>query len=212
MSTNFDNADSDADSANAEAADGNGDSLLETRAPDLRLVQSSARRLSASTIAWGVALGALLGVGLTVGGFAYFYRGTAEVLTLEALQAAELRWKQDGPPSYNQDLELVGSQAGTIQVEVRDGQVTRMIRNGYQPSQQRTWSYWSVPGQFETIEVDWEAAKHPEQGFGVAPGVQAVLRAEFDQRYGYPRFYQRILMGTGIHVEWRVTRFEVVGK
>ena len=87
-----------------------------------------------------------------------------------------------------------------------------MVRDGVEPKQRRTWDYWSVPGQFETIHIDWEAAKHPQEGFGVAPGTKVVLRAEFDQRYGYPRFYQRILLGTGIHVEWRVTRFEVVEK
>ena len=168
------------------------------------------RRLPASTVAWGIALGVVLGIVLSVAGFAYFYRGTAELLTYEALETAEERWKRAGPASYNQDLELVGTQAGKIHVEVRGGQVTKMVRNGYEPSQQRTWYYWSVPGQFETIHIDWEAAKHPQEGFGVAPSVKAVIRAEFDPRYGYPRFYQRILLGTGIHVEWRVTRFEVV--
>ncbi|MBL9125943.1 MAG: hypothetical protein JNG90_20035, partial [Planctomycetaceae bacterium] len=167
-------------------------------------------RLPASTIAWGVALGGAVGIAATLAAFAYFVRGTAEVLTLEALREAQAKWEEAGPASYNQELELVGSQAGTIQVEVRRGEVTRMVRNGYQPSQQRTWWYWSVPGQFETIDVDWEAAQDPPRGFGVAPGTRAILRAEFDPQYGYPRFYQRVLLGTGIHVEWRVTRFEAV--
>jgi len=171
---------------------------------------ASRARLPASTIAWGVALGGAVGIAATLAAFAYVARGTAEILTLEALRAAQAQWEQAGPASYNQELELVGSQAGTILVEVRHGEVTRMVRNGYQPSQQRTWRYWSVPGQFETIEVDWEAAQDPPRGFGVAPGTRAILRAEFDPQYGYPRYYQRILLGTGIHVEWRVTRFEAV--
>lgn len=171
-----------------------------------------ARMLRTSSIAWGMALGGVVGIVLTVLALVYFFRGEGTPLTVEALQEAETRWAQHGPPSYNVDLALVGSQPGQIQVEVRDGEVTRMVRNGHQPSQRRTWYYWSVPGQFETITIDFEAAKQPAEGFGVASGTQVVMRAEFDPQFGYPRFYQRILLGTGIHVEWQVTRFEVVSE
>lgn len=167
-------------------------------------------RLSTRTMATVAALGGLLGLAATMGVLLLLARGSAPPLTVDALQAAQSRWNAAGIASYNLELELVGSQAGKIQVEVRDGQVTRMVRNGYQPSQTRTWYYWSVPGQFETIEIDLEAAKDPERGFGVAPGTRAVLRGEFDEQLGYPKFYQRILLGTGIHVEWKTTKFEVV--
>ncbi len=168
------------------------------------------RRLRTSAVAWAATLGALLGLGVTLALLILFFRGSIPPLTQEALEAAEKNWQSSGPASYNLELELVGTQAGKIRVEVRDREVTRMVRNGYEPSHKRTWYYWSVPGQFETIEIDFEAAKNPEQGFGVAPGTQAVLRAEFDERFGYPKFYQRILLGTPIHVEWKTTLFEAV--
>lgn len=162
------------------------------------------------TVALTVTVGTLVGLAISLLSVGWFFRSSAAPLTDEALAAAEKNWESAGPASYNLDLELVGSQAGTIQVEVRNGEVTRMVRNGHVPRQRRTWYYWSVPGQFETIHIDLAGAEHPDQAFGVAPGTRAVIRAEFDERLGYPKFYQRILLGTGIHVEWTTTRFEVV--
>lgn len=170
------------------------------------------RRSRSRPLALGIAFGLLIGITISVAGLIYFFRSSVPILTPDALAAAEKRWAELGPSSYDVDLELQGTQAGTIQVEVRQGEVTRMIRNGRQPSQRRTWYYWSIPGQFETIAVDLDHAANPEQGFGVPAGSAAVLRAEFDPQYGYPRFYQRILLGTPIHVEWKVTRFEKVGE
>jgi hypothetical protein len=129
-------------------------------------------------------------------------------LTEPLLAAAEARWEANGPANYDLDLELAGARPGVVHVEVRDGEVTAMSRDGVTPSQQRTWYVWSVPGQFETIERELELAEDPQFEMQAAEGTQVVLRAEFDPKYGYPRQFHRLVFGGGPEVFWRVTRFE----
>lgn len=129
-------------------------------------------------------------------------------LTESRLEAAEQRWEADGPDSYDMDLELRGARPGDVHVEVRGGQTVAMTRDGQTPSQRRTWSVWSVPGQFETIERELELAADPEHEMQAAAGTRLRLHAEFDPQYGFPRQFHRIVYGGGPEVYWRVTRFE----
>lgn len=128
-------------------------------------------------------------------------------ITREDLDATEQRWLERGPQSYDVDLMLSGRQSGPIHVEVRDGLVTRMQRNGVVPSQRRTWDYWSVPNQFATIRQDFDSAENPLGGFGVAAGAEVDIRAEFDPEFGFPRRYYRTVSGTPYDVEWETTSF-----
>ena len=66
-----------------------------------------------------------------------------------------------------------------------------------------------MPEQFETIRQDFDSSEKPG-GFGAAAGTETILKAEFDPQYGYPRRYQRFVLGTDLDVEWHVTRFEAV--
>jgi hypothetical protein len=129
-------------------------------------------------------------------------------LTEASLVSAQRRWQEHGPASYELDLEIKGARPGVVHVEVRDGEVTTMTRDGREPSQPRTWHVWSVPGQFETIERELELAADPEYEMQAAAGTELWLRAEFDPKYGYPRQFHRIVFGGGPEVYWRVTKFQ----
>ena len=94
-------------------------------------------------------------------------------------------------------------------IRAADFILTKMTRDGVTPSQSRTWEYWTVPEQFETIRQDFDSSE-TAGGFGAAPGSQTILKAEFDQQYGYPRRYQRFVLGTDLAVEWDVTHFAPV--
>lgn len=158
--------------------------------------------------------GMLLGGALAaIGGFGWWaLAGPERVpdLTSEALAEAIRRWDDAAVGDYRLELSLEGRQPGEIAIEVRDGEVTRFTRDGVSPSQRRTWDYWKVENQLATIEEDLDSARDPQRGFGAPAGSRVVQRAEFDARYGYPRRYQRFILGTPLDVVWEITRFELL--
>ena len=158
-----------------------------------------------------VALGVLLGVAVAAGGmFALSIAHRGEQMpriTRQDLEAAARRWDEHGPASYDMDISIGGRRPGPVYIEVRGGRVTRMTRDGVVPSQPRTWEYWTVPGQFDTIRQDFDSAETPG-GFGVLAVTETIFRAEFDPRYGYPRRYERTVLGTNLDVDWTVTSFK----
>jgi Family of unknown function (DUF6174) len=185
------------------------------------------RRSRTLVTAAGILVGVAIGLGLVFAALIWNRKASAPIVTREDLAAAERRWNDRGPASYNMDLEIGGRQPGPVHIEVRDGRVTRMTRNGVTPSQPRTWAYWTVPEQFETIRQDFDSAETPG-GFGAAVGTQTILKAEFDPEFGYPRRYQRFVLaskapsqsptpspqvtsgGADLDVEWIVTRFAAI--
>jgi Family of unknown function (DUF6174) len=129
-------------------------------------------------------------------------------LTPEDLTAAERLWEEKGPASYNLDLQIEGNQPGVVHVEVRDGVTTNMQRDGRTPTQRRVWDVWSVPGMFDMIERELDIAADPVHEMDATANSRVELRAAFDQQYGYPIRFQRIVYGGGTEVYWRVTKFE----
>ena len=129
-------------------------------------------------------------------------------LTFQRYEAAREQWREVGPPSYDMDIRIGGLRPGVVKIEVRDGEVTAFERDGFTPEQKRLWKYWSVEGQFETIDRELEGAEDPEREMDFAAGTQIILRAAFDAKYGFPRGFQRVVLGGGTEVYWRVTRFE----
>jgi hypothetical protein len=100
-----------------------------------------------------------------------------------------------------------------VHVEVRDGEVTHMTRDGMTPSQRRTWYYWSVPGQLDTIELELEMAKDPVKSYGASGARDVALWAEFDPQYGYPRQFDRVVLGASdLEVHWKVTSFRPIAE
>jgi hypothetical protein len=169
------------------------------------------RRRRLSTIVLALALGAALGLGVTVGLVSWLTSSDKTVpLTAENLEQAQQLWQAHGPKSYDLDLAIGGLRAGTVHVEVRDGQVTAMTRDGHTPSQRRTWDVWAVPGQFDTLETELADLTHPERGFAAPPGAQIIERVRFDPELGYPQHYVRLVLGTELGIEWSTTSFKRV--
>ena len=129
-------------------------------------------------------------------------------LSQEAYERAVELWAKNGPRDYELDLELAGNRPGKIHVEVRGGEVVHMTRDGVEPRQKRTWDYWSVPGQLETIGQELEMARDPAASFKTPGATQMVMWAEFDPERGYPRQYDRVVLGANFEVHWKVTRFQ----
>lgn len=167
------------------------------------------RRLRPLPLLLGIAAGLAAAI---VGVLAFFFLTSdrAPRLTRAAYEAAVARWDAQGPASYNLDLELTGNRPGVVHVEVRDGHAVRMTRDGVEPKQERTWFYWTVPGQFDTIAEELEMAENPAQAFNSPSATQVVIWAEFDPQLGYPLRYDRVVLGTDFEIHWKVTRFEPI--
>ena len=171
---------------------------------------SPRRRLRASDVVLGAAAGALVTFVAIVVVVVLSRRHTAPPLTAAALADAQQRWQKNGPADYGMDLIVTGRQASHYHVEVQAGQPSRVLRND-QPTTSRTWHYWTVPGLFEVLEHDMDCSDDPTRGFGARRGSQAVLRAVFDAELGYPRKFERLILGEPhLDMTWQITRFERV--
>jgi hypothetical protein len=107
------------------------------------------------------------------------------------------------------DLEIGGAQPGSVHVEVRNGEVVAMQRDGVTPVQRRVWDVWAVPGQFETLERELQLAVDPAGQMGASADTRLSIQCEFDPQFGYPRQYHRFVYGGGPEVYWRTPKFEV---
>ena len=178
--------------------------------PDPVPTRTIARR-RVGPIVLGTLLG-LLGMVAVLTVVVFWSREKLPILTQADYDAALARWDRNKPSDYDLDLELHGNRAGQIHVEVRGGEVMHMTRDGVEPRQKRTWDYWSVPGQLDTIGQELEMSKTPAISFGAPGAAQVMMWAEFDAKYGYPRHYRRVVLGADFEVDWIVTRFDVLGR
>jgi hypothetical protein len=191
-------------SSNSNGAASHGDAQESSRA--------DGQRSRSHSLARGVAVGLLLAILITFALVVIRMRHATPRLTEADYRAAVARWEKNGPADYDLDLELGGKRPGPIHVEVRGGEVTRMTRDGVEPRQKRTWDYWSVAGQLETIGQELEMARRPADSFGAPGASEVVMWAEFDSWYGYPRSYDRIVLGADLEVHWKVVEFTPVVK
>ena len=83
-------------------------------------------------------------------------------------EAASRLWDEHRPANYNLDIEVTGNRPGRIHVEVRDGQAIQCLRDGVEPSQRRTWYYWTVPGMLDMIGQELDKVDDPAAGFGAS--------------------------------------------
>ena len=134
-------------------------------------------------------------------------------LNRERFDHAYERWQTTGPANYDITIRVSGRQAAEYHVEVRDGDVATATRNGQPLKQSRTLSTWSVPGMFNTMEIDLENVERHAAGRAAANTPRLSLMARFDPRLGYPEFYQRTEYrdrGSNYDVTFEVIEFAVV--
>lgn len=158
----------------------------------------------------GCLVGFVLGLAL-LGIWLLIFRQTVPALSVVRMQVAQTRWAQVGPRNYYIRVRVSGRQAALYEVEVRDGEVVRALRNEKPLKQQRTLGTWSVPGMFATIQLDLDALARATQQSTQRAG-WLTLRAEFHPEYGYPQKYHRIdtSANTGNpEVYWEVEAFEI---
>lgn len=165
------------------------------------------RRVRASALALGMVIGAAAAVAIGTALLMYTSKGAPPLLTAESYQQALDRWQQHGPANYDLEVDVAGRQSGTIRLEVRGGEPTALTRDGLVPAR-RTWVYWTIPEQFESIQREMTA--DPQTTFGVPDRAQIILRAEFDPDLGYPRRYQREILGRDESIRWEIVRFQPV--
>ncbi|MBI1903102.1 MAG: hypothetical protein HYS13_18535 [Planctomycetia bacterium] len=167
-------------------------------------------RMRSSWLAIGLlmaALGALAGV---VAALAMLRTPAPPLLTREALGAAMDRWRQNGPADYSLTVAVHGKEPAVIELTVRQGKVESMKLDGLVPRRRMSGEYWTVPGQFDVIGQEMDNQQNPEKTFGVADPSLVVLRTEFDPRLGYPKRYQRELLGGRGELSWEVTELKVL--
>ena len=156
--------------------------------------------------------GAILGAIVTAGFFfvigVLLLRDSVPPLTEADYRAALERWETKGPKNYNCDVEVYGNRPGIVHVEVRSGHVTRMTRDGVEPRQRRTWDYWTIDGQLETIGEELEMVNDPQHAFGGGGTAPPILNAKFHPVLGYPEVYRRSVPGMQQDMAWKITRFE----
>ncbi|HWB10631.1 MAG TPA: DUF6174 domain-containing protein [Pirellulales bacterium] len=163
------------------------------------------RRLRASDVAVGAAVGGLLTAVVLI---AVSRRSATPPLTAESLEAARTLWQKNSASSYRMDVRVTGRQPSRYHVEVKGGKPVRVLRNDHEINR-RNWPYWTVTGLFDVIEHDVDCAADPTRGFGAQPGSTAVLRADFDPHYGYPRKFERLILGEPqLDMTWEVTNFD----
>jgi hypothetical protein len=165
-------------------------------------------------LAWTL-VGGALGVLATLAVLRILYRDTTPQLTPELYEAAREQWRKTAPPDYDIEIHVSGNQPAIYRVQVRGGQAQAAWRNGQPLTTRRTFGTWSVPGMFSTMSRDVEQLERQLAGKADPRLPSLILRAGFDDRYGYPARYSRIEWGsrkgtTATAVTWDVTEFEVL--
>jgi hypothetical protein len=137
-------------------------------------------------------------------------RKPSEPLTLEALEAAEARWRERGPKSYLLQVEIGGAQEGLHDARVRDGRVEAMTTGG-RPVPETAWEYWSVEGMFRQLRQELSLALDPRKPHGAADPAAVTLRVRFDPDLGAPRYFLRHVSGRATGTWWEIRSLEPAG-
>lgn len=155
------------------------------------------RKSRKSTHVLAAALGAIVGIGCVLLFWLFSFRDPLPPLSATDFQAAQNRWRENGPQDYFIEVRVQGRQPATYRVEVQDGEAVRAFRNGQPLNQKRTWGTWSVPGMFSTMASDFRQVAMFQSGRGDENTSNLGLYGVFDPYYGYPQRYRRITWSQG---------------
>jgi hypothetical protein len=130
-------------------------------------------------------------------------------VTSEAIAEARARWREHGPKSYDISIRFHSFNTGddTFDLEVRDGHVSRAVKNGSIEIVDKK-EYWTVDSQLDEIAADIE--RRDQGGYNVKQNVTIELYAEFDAELGYVRRYEHIIVRNPQNYDWEVTSFRPV--
>lgn len=159
----------------------------------------------------GLALGCVTAVVLVVVWANWDRRPELNRARLEAQRAI---WEKNGVADYDIEVHVTGLREATYRVSVRDGTAVSASIDGRPLRDPRTFSTWSVPGMFGTMERDAEAVEKNRRSPEEASGPRLALYATFDPQYGFPSSYQRFEWGeqsTNAEVTWKVEGFQPLG-
>jgi hypothetical protein len=177
-------------------------------------------------------LGAVFGLACVALLWVFSFRDPLPPVTVRDFEAAQQRWRENGPESYDMEVEVLGPQPAVYRVEVRGGEPSAAFRNGRPLTQRRTWATWSVPGMFDTQASDFRHVARIEAGTADETTPRLSLYGIYHPQYGYPERYRRIMLGQGqeesmahrigqgrtgggssaMEVSWRVLEFTVQGE
>ena len=164
---------------------------------------SPPRRQGNPLVVWGVVIVAVVLVVF------FLLRDSTPRLTREALQAAQKTWNAAGVTDYDVILSIEIERQGVTlyAVGVRGREVVTLKVNG---SEKPPNAEYSIDGIFGWLERELDLVEDASNDGGAANLKGAVLRARFDEIYGYPELYKRIVaekQSTFI----RVTSFALTG-
>jgi hypothetical protein len=171
---------------------------------------STARRANASWFGWATVVGFAVTT-LVLIGLHFVADRQLQPLTRNAYEAAWQRWQQNGPKSYQLEVEVTGRQAARYQVRVERGEAVSATRDGVPLKQHRVWFTWTVPGMFETIQRDLEQLERAQRGEPNSRGLTVLVF--FDPELGYPvRYLRAEQLGPGVNPEagWTVKQFDIL--
>ncbi len=137
--------------------------------------------------------------------------GGMEQVNPTTIAAAKAKWEKAGLKDYNLDWSTSGERNARYRVFVRGGEVKAIYTvrpDGREivskPGQPR---FYSVEGLFTTIEDEIAQLDQPRP-FNQPKGSAYVLKFDPDPELGYPRAYQRDVLGSPHGIAIRVDRLD----
>jgi hypothetical protein len=133
-------------------------------------------------------------------------------LTIDTLSQAEEKWKAHQPAQYRLVIEMSGDrvEAGHFEVNVRDGKVVSLRRNGIGIGESSGQNY-SMEGLFHMLEQELGLAEKPSM-LGAPEGYAVYTNAKFDETTGRLLHYRRIVGGTSNSIDVDVRDYQEESK
>jgi hypothetical protein len=126
--------------------------------------------------------------------------GGGREVTSESVQAARQLWARAGIRDYDLDWSVTGPNNAHYFVTVRDGEVRRI--ESIQPDGRKVAlrsaepGMFGVDGLFKTMDRELAICSRAERPFDQPNGTRVVMRFKPDDKFGYPHWYHRDVLGT----------------